>query len=254
MLQALGSLFITSYNSQGYGRGIRARLRPEFLILAAWDSCYVALGRPPQKTPLPLLLRAVASAEMCLPSRCIEMNYSGLRRHVTMLIETFFICWKENAKWWEQVKLEFRTCNIASNSRRVNLSTFYNVNTVQITKQKSDVKAKMVHHLMEFVQFKLMNKLRKEELHNLYSLPSIIRMIKSSSMRWERHVARMRPKRNACRTLVGNQEGEKWLGRRRHIRMDLWEIGWGGMDWIDLAEVRNQWRAFLNTSLNLRFP
>jgi hypothetical protein len=88
------------------------------------------------------------------------------------------------------------------------------------------MKTKMVHHLMYFVQFQLMNKLRNEELHNLHSSPSIIRMIESRRMRWAGHVARMGPKRNACRTLVGKPEGKRPLGRPRHrwvdnIKMDL---------------------------------
>jgi hypothetical protein len=83
-------------------------------------------------------------------------------------------------------------------------------------------------------------KLHIEELHNLYSSPSIIRMIKLRRMRWAGHIARMR-KRNAYRILVGNPEGKRPLGipRRRwvdNIKMDLREIGWGDMDWIDLAQ------------------
>jgi hypothetical protein len=77
-------------------------------------------------------------------------------------------------------------------------------------------------------------KLHNEELHNLYSSPSIIRM------RWAGHVARMGEKRNAYRILVGNAEGKRPLGRPRcmwvnNIKMDLRKIGWDGMDWIDLA-------------------
>jgi hypothetical protein len=65
----------------------------------------------------------------------------------------------------------------------------------------------------------------------------------------------MGEKRNACRILVGMPEGKRPLGRPRrrwedNIRMDLREIGWGGMDWIDLA----QWRALVNTVMNLRLP
>jgi hypothetical protein len=64
-------------------------------------------------------------------------------------------------------------------------------------------------------------------------------MIKSRKMLWAGHVARMREKRNAYRILVGKPEGKRPLGRpgRRwedNIRMDLREIGWGGMDWIHL--------------------
>jgi hypothetical protein len=72
-------------------------------------------------------------------------------------------------------------------------------------------------------------KLHNEELHNLYSSPNIIRMIKARRMRWARHVARMGAKRNAYRILVGKPEGKRPLGRSRHrwvdnIKMDLGEI------------------------------
>jgi hypothetical protein len=102
-------------------------------------------------------------------------------------------------------------------------------------------------------------KLHNEELHNLYTPPSIIRMIKSRRMRLARHVARMEAKRNACRILVGKPEGKRPLVRPRHrwvdnIEMDLREIGWGGMDWIDLAQVRDQWRALENRVVNLWVP
>jgi hypothetical protein len=69
----------------------------------------------------------------------------------------------------------------------------------------------------------------------------------------------MGEKRNAYRILVGMPEGKRPLGRPRHrwednIRMDLGHIGWGGMDWIDLAQDRDQWRALLNMVMNLRVP
>jgi hypothetical protein len=94
-------------------------------------------------------------------------------------------------------------------------------------------------------------KLHNEELHNLYSSPSIIRMIKSRRMRWAWHVARMGEKRNAYRILVGNPEGKRPLGRPRlrwvdNIKMDLREIGWDGGGWIDLAQDRDQWRDLVN--------
>jgi hypothetical protein len=102
-------------------------------------------------------------------------------------------------------------------------------------------------------------KLHNEELHNLNCSPSIIRMIKSSMMRWAGHIARMGEKRSPYRISVGKLEGKRPLGspRRRwedNIRMDLREIGWGGMDWIDLAQDRDQWRALMNTVMNLRVP
>jgi hypothetical protein len=90
-------------------------------------------------------------------------------------------------------------------------------------------------------------KLHNEELHNLYSSPSIIRMIKSRRMRWACHVARMGETRNAYRKLAGKPEGKRPLGRPRRrwvdnitSRMDLREIGWYGMDWMDLAHDRDQ--------------
>jgi hypothetical protein len=78
------------------------------------------------------------------------------------------------------------------------------------------------------------------------SSPSIIRIIKSRKMRWAGHVARIGEKRNAYRLLVGKPEGKRPLGipRRRwvdNIKMDLIEIGWGGVDWIGLAQDRNKW-------------
>jgi hypothetical protein len=78
-------------------------------------------------------------------------------------------------------------------------------------------------------------KLYNEELRDLYSSPSIIRIIKSRKMRWAGHVARMGEKRNAYRLLVGNPEGKRSLGRPRrrwmdNIRMDLGEVGWDDVD------------------------
>jgi hypothetical protein len=84
-------------------------------------------------------------------------------------------------------------------------------------------------------------KLHNEELHNLYSLLSIIRIIKSRRMRWAGHVARMGAKRNVYRSLVGNPEGKRPLGRPRcrwidNIKMDLLEIGLSVVDRIGLTQ------------------
>jgi hypothetical protein len=66
-------------------------------------------------------------------------------------------------------------------------------------------------------------------------------------------------KRDSYRILVGNPKEKRPLGRSRrkwedNIKMDLREIGWGGMDWTDLAQDRDQWRALVNTVMNLRVP
>jgi hypothetical protein len=100
-------------------------------------------------------------------------------------------------------------------------------------------------------------KVHNEELRNLYSSPNIIRMIKSRRMRWAGHLAQMGKKRNVYRILVGKPEGKRPLGRPRcrcvdNIKMNLRKIGWDGMDWIDLAEDGDQWRALVNTVMNLR--
>jgi hypothetical protein len=98
-----------------------------------------------------------------------------------------------------------------------------------------------------------------EELHNFYSSPSIIRMMKSRRMRWAGHVARMGEKRKAYRLFVGTPKGKRPLGRPRHkwvgnVKMDVREMGWGGMDWIDLVQDRAQCIALVNTAMNFRSP
>jgi hypothetical protein len=101
-------------------------------------------------------------------------------------------------------------------------------------------------------------KLHYEELHDLYSSPSIIRIIKARRKRWTGHGG-MGEKRNVYRLLVGKPEGRRPLGRPRckwwhNIRMDLVEVGWGNVDWIGLAQDRDRWRALVNSLLNLCVP
>jgi hypothetical protein len=96
-------------------------------------------------------------------------------------------------------------------------------------------------------------------LHDLYSSPNIVKVIKSRRIRWAEHVARMGEGRAVYRVLVGRPEGKRPLGRptRRwedNIKMDLREIGIDGENWIQLAQNRVQWWAFVNTVMNLRVP
>jgi hypothetical protein len=89
-----------------------------------------------------------------------------------------------------------------------------------------------------------LKKLHNEELHNLYSSPSIIKMLKSWRMRSAGHAARMGEKSNAFRIFVGKPEGKRPLGIPRcrwvdNIKIDLRKIEWCGMNWIDLGQDRN---------------
>jgi hypothetical protein len=95
------------------------------------------------------------------------------------------------------------------------------------------------------------------ELHILYFSPNIIRQIKSRRMGRMEHVACIGEERNVYRVLVGKPEEKRPLGRPRRrwedgIRMDLREIGLGGVNLIRLAQDGDRWRAVVNTVMNLR--
>jgi hypothetical protein len=102
-------------------------------------------------------------------------------------------------------------------------------------------------------------KLHNDELHSLYSSPNIVRVIKSRRTRWVGHVARMGKGSSFYRVLIGRPECKRPLGRPRrrwkdNVGMDLRDIVTDGENLIHLAQDMVQWRAFVNTVMNLWFP
>jgi hypothetical protein len=98
--------------------------------------------------------------------------------------------------------------------------------------------------------------LYNDELHSLYTSQNIVRVIKSRKLRWVGHVARMGEGRGVYRVLIGRAEGKRPLERPRHrwednIKLDLREIRVDGANWLRVAQDRFQWRAFVNTVMNL---
>jgi len=118
---------------------------------------------------------------------------------------------------------------------------------------------KVVFRLNFAVFFIYMSSSSSSSLSDLYSLPNIVRVVKSRRMRWAGDVACMGEGRGVHRVLVGKPEGKKPLGRPRrrwedNIKMDLQEVGGGCEDWMELAQDRDRWRALVSTAMNLRVP
>jgi len=100
-------------------------------------------------------------------------------------------------------------------------------------------------------------RLHNEELNDLYSSPSIVRVIKSGRIRWNGHVACRGEERGVYRVLAGKPEGKRPLGRPRrrwveNIRMDLQEMGCGYMDRTGPAQDRDRWRMLVSAVMNLQ--
>jgi hypothetical protein len=101
--------------------------------------------------------------------------------------------------------------------------------------------------------------MHNDELHSLYSLPNIVRVIKSRRLRWVGHVACMEEGGKVYRVFVGRPKRKRLVGRPRcrwedNIKVDLREIGIDGANWNQLAQDRVQWWAFVNTVMNLWVP
>jgi hypothetical protein len=134
---------------------------------------------------------------------------------------------------------------------------FPNYIFLNLKTKTSDVETSFINIYKVFTQ--RWRKLHNEELHGLYSSPSIVRVIKARRMRWAGHVERTGEVRGAYNILVGRPGGRRPLGRPRrrwegNIKMDLREIGFGDVDWIHWAQDRDRWQALVNTVMTLRVP
>jgi len=99
-------------------------------------------------------------------------------------------------------------------------------------------------------------KLPNEELNDLYCSQKNLGVIKSRRMRWVEHVARVAEVRGVYWILVGKPEGKRPLGRLRlcweeNMKMDIKEVGCGGVDWIELTQDTDKWRTLVNAVMKL---
>jgi hypothetical protein len=118
----------------------------------------------------------------------------------------------------------------------------------------------MKHHVISSTQCHILfHIVITVTLNDLYSLPNIVRVVKSRRMRWAGHVARMGEWRGVHRVLVGKPEGTRPLGRPRrrredNIKMAFEEVGGSCGDWMERAQDRDRWRELMSTVMNFRVP
>jgi hypothetical protein len=118
---------------------------------------------------------------------------------------------------------------------------------------------RIAYLILEYSVYGEWRKLHNAEPNDLYSIPNILRVVKSRRMRWAGHVARMGVGRSVHRVLVGKPEGTRSLGRHRrrweeNIKMDFEEVGGGCGGWMERAQDRDRLRALVSTVMNFWVP